>query len=143
MIDFFFKFTDEATAISDAAGTVYYTATATVNGNLRPGSWNPDRVAPGITVWRASQDTIGTTSIGTTIVTTIIHTPLAGWYGIISVPQVLPGLVNHSALQIGIDRDLAAAGATAIIKCNVTAVLQDLRFAPVFMGSAYPFGNLR
>ncbi|MES2367476.1 MAG: hypothetical protein V4563_16490, partial [Pseudomonadota bacterium] len=71
------------------------------------------------------------------------HTPLAGWYGIISVPQVLPGLVNHSALQIGIDRDLAAAGATAIIKCNITAILQDLRFAPVFMGSAYPFGNLR
>ncbi len=133
MYDYFFKFTDEASAVTSAAGTVYHNSVG----------WNADRVAPGITVWRASQDTIGTASIGTTIFTTIIHTPLAGWYGIISVPQVLPGLVNHSALQIGIDRDLAAAGATAIIKCNITAILQDLRFAPVFMGSAYPFGNLR
>lgn len=143
MIDYFFKFTNEAAAIADASGTIYYTPPQTFNGVTTPGSWNADRVAPGIQVWRASQDVAGSViGPGGVSVPTVTHTFLAGWFGIISIPIVKAALMNHSALQIAMNRELAAAGQAAILKNNLGALLQDLRFSPVFAGSNYPFGNL-
>jgi hypothetical protein len=136
MIDYFFKFSTEAAAIADASGTIYYQAAA--NGN--PASWNLWRVIPNLQVWRASQDVAGLDAQGNPIVT---HTFLPGWYGCISIMQQVPALLNHAALQIALDRDLAAAGQVAILKNNLGAILQDIRFSPVFCGSNYPFGNLK
>lgn len=132
MIDYFFKFNTEAAAIADAAGSQFYNANT---------GWNSDRVAPGLLVWRASQDVNGTDAQGNPTVT---HTPLAGWFGCISLDHVNNTLLNHANLQLAIDRDLSAAGQVAILKSNLTtAVLQDIRFSPLFAGSNYPFGNLK
>ncbi len=130
MIDYFFKFTDEASAIADASGTIYYSAGFTLRSVVYPGTWNPYRTIPNLQVWRTSQDIGG------------VHSFLPGWFGMIMVPQTIPALTNHSALQLAIDREAISAGQPGILKCNVTAILQDLRFQPVPMGSQYPFGAL-
>ncbi len=130
MYDYFFKFTDEAAAIADASGTIYYSPGFTLRSVVYPGAWNTWRVVPGIKVWRASQDIGG------------VHTFLPGWFGMIMVPQIIPALINHSALQLALDRDAISIGQPGILKCNITAILQDLRFQPVPLGSSYPFGNL-
>jgi hypothetical protein len=135
-IDYFFSFPTEAAAIASAAGTTYYIPAA--NGNSA--SWNLYRVAPGLQVWRPSQDVQGTDGQGNPIVT---HTFLPGWYGCISLNHIDPTLVNHPNLKLAIDRDLAAAGQPAIIKNNLGVLLNDIMFSPVFAGSNYPFGNLQ
>lgn len=142
MIDYFFQFANEAAAIANASGSIYYTvaSSSSSSGFPRAGGWNQDRVVPGLQIWRASQDVANPSSLGGGFT----HTMLPGWYGCISIPSVDNTLVNHANLQIAIDRDLSAAGGTAILRSNVSSgVLQDLRFQPVFAGSNYPFGNLK
>lgn len=131
MIDYFFKFLTEAAAIADAAGSIYYTSTA---------KWNADRVVPDLQIWRNSQDVAGPLVNG---VPTIVHTLLTGWFGVVSLDHIDATLLNHAALQVALDRDKAAAGLPAILKSNVTtAMLNDLRFQPVFAGASYPFGAI-
>lgn len=123
MIDYFFKFATEAVAIADAAGSIYY--------SVGDSQWNLYRVIPGLQIWRNSLDVAG------------VHTFLTGWYGVISLDSINNTLVNHAGLQLAIDREKSKAGQVAIIRSNLTnAVLQDLRFQPVFAGSNYPFGNM-
>lgn len=126
MIDYFFKFSTEAVAIADASGTLYYAGA----------SWDLNCVAPNLQVWRVSQD-VSDGQGG------FIHTYLTGWYGCVSLDHTDSTLVNHPSLQIAIDRTKAALGQVAILKSNLGAVLQDIRFSPVFAGSNYPFGNLQ
>lgn len=129
-IDYFFKWADEATAIADASGTIYYTPGSTVRGVAVSASWHPHRVIPNVKVWLASQDVGG------------VHTFLTGWFAIVSLEQILPSLINHAALQLALDRDAINAGRAGILKNNVGVNLQDIRFAPVFAGARYPFGAL-
>ena len=138
MIDYFFHFSSEAVAIADASGTIYHRP-ADVPNNI-PAMWNPDRVTPGLQIWRNSLDTSGgLDSFGNNIV---VHHYLTGWYGCVSLDHQDATLLAHAGLQLAIDRDLSAAGQVAIIKSNVGVALQDLRFSPVFAGSNYPFGAL-
>ncbi len=92
-----------------------------------------DRVIPNMQVWRASQDVNG------------VHTPLSGWFLLISLEsgRIPNALRDHASVQVVINRDKAnARQAGAIIRSTVSqALLQDLRFQPVFAGSDYPWGN--
>lgn len=91
-----------------------------------------DRVIPGLEVWRASQD------VGS------VHTLLPGWFLLISLEsgRIPAALRDHPAVQVVINRDRAnARQAGAIIRSTVSqALLQDLRFQPVFAGADYPWG---
>lgn len=121
MIDYIAKFADQATAMADA------TFVAQVVG----GDWLRDHCTP-ITVWRNSQDVGG------------VHTPLAGFFVLISLNNIVPALRDHAAIQLVIDSDKAAARqAGMVIKSNVSgAILQDIRLQPIFAGRDYPFGGL-
>ncbi len=133
MIDGIFKFTSLAAAKADPYVQTHMNALQTL--------FAEDRIIPGLQVWRASQDVVGTDAEGHPMVT---HTYLTGWFMLVSVSRPIPlALQNHSALQIGIDRDMAnARTAGMVLKSNITnAILQDLRFSPVFSGSDYPWGN--
>jgi len=133
MIDYFFQFSNEAAAISDASGTLYYKSA--IAG--APAHWNYDNVIPGIQVWRPSQDTVDGNG-------NVTHTFLTGWYGVISLNHVDNTLLNHAKLQVAIDRDKANAGvAGMVLKNNLTpsTLINDLMFSPVFDGANYPWGN--
>lgn len=101
-----------------------------------------DRVIPNLKVWRASQDTTGTDPEGNPTVT---HNYLAGWYMLVSLEsgRIPNALRDHAAVQVAINRDKANNRQTgAVIRSTVgAAVLQDLRFEPVFAGSDLPFGS--
>ena len=122
MIDYFFKFTNEAAALADAEGTAFY----------RDGAWNTDRVIPDVKVWRASQDVDG------------VHTYLAGWFCIVSINREMPALLSHASLQLALSRGkLNRREAGGVLVRNVSlALLADIRFEPVFAGADYPFGAM-
>lgn len=122
MIDYFLKFADEATA--KAALAQHLDAA---------GNWGASYVIGGITVWRNSQD------VG------ITHTPLAGFFMLVSLPTIVPALRDAAAVQVVIDRDMAKARQVgAVIKSNLSApLLQDIRIAPVFAGTDLPYGAMQ
>lgn len=97
-----------------------------------------DRVIPDIKVWRASQDTINGDG-------SVTHNYLAGYFVLISLPRLVVALRDDAAVQVVINRDLANQGLPgAIVRSAVgAAVLQDIRFEPVFAGSNYPWGSWR
>lgn len=133
MIDGIFKFTDLTAAKSDPYVQSHMDQLHTL--------FMADRVIPGLQVWRASQDVIGTDAQGFPMVT---HTFLTGWFVLVSVNRPIPsGLANHPALQVGIDVDLANSRTPGmILKNNIGgAILQDIRFSPVFAGRDFPWGN--
>ncbi len=123
-IDVVLKFTSLAAAKADPVVQQHYDAIE----NL----FAQDRVIPGLQVWRASQDVGGA------------HTFLPGWFLLISLEsgRIPNALRDHDAVQCVINRDKAnARQAGAIIRKTVSdAVMQDLRFQPVFAGSDYPWG---
>lgn len=121
MIDYILKFADEATAKTALAS------------RLIVNEWPLDHCIPDVKVWRASQDVGG------------VHTFLTGFFIIVSLGGIMPALRDLAVVQVVIDRDLAKARqAGAVIKSNVSnAILQDLRFAPVFAGSDFPYGAMQ
>lgn len=125
MIDYFLKYADEATAKTALASRV------------RGGEWPTEYCIAGVTIWRASQDTLAGNG-------GIVHTPLAGFFILVSLPNIIPALRDLAAVQVVIDRDLALARqAGAVIKSNVTnAILQDMVISPVFAGTDLPYGNM-
>lgn len=124
MIDVVLKFTSLAAAKADPVVQQHYDAIEDL--------FALDRVIPNVKVWRASQDVGG------------VHTYLSGWYALISLEsgRIPNSLRDHEAVQVVIDRDKANARQPgAIIRSTVgAAVLQDIRFQPVFAGSDYPWG---
>ncbi len=133
-IDVVLKFADVATAKADAVVLSHYDAVQD--------AFAGDRVIPNVKVWRTSQDVAGTDAQGNPTVT---HTYLPGFFVLISLPRVVPELRDHAAVQVVIDRDKAnARQAGMILRKTVTnAVMQDLRWSPVFAGSDYPWGAWR
>jgi hypothetical protein len=128
MIDYILKFASEA-----AAKTA-------LSSRLKIGEWPLDYCLPGITMWRESQDVAGTDVDGNP---TITHTPLTGYFIQASLDRVLPALRDLAAVQVVVDEELARARRPgAIIKSNVSnAILQDLRWSPVFAGRDNPWGT--
>lgn len=131
-IDVILKYASRAAALADLVAQ-----TNIDNQNVR--DFLSDRAIPNLQVWRASQDVAGTDADGNPTVT---HNYLSGFFVLISLPRVVPALRDDAAVQVVIDRDKAnAREAGAILKSTVgAAVLQDLRFSPVFAGADYPFG---
>ena len=123
-VDAVLKFSSLAAAKADPVVQRYYDAVLDL--------FAESMLIPNVKVWRASQDVNG------------VHTFLSGWYALISIEtKGLPDDVkNHAAIQVVIDRDKANARQVgAIIRSTVSAaLLQDLRFQPVFAGSDYPWG---
>jgi hypothetical protein len=124
MIDYILKYANEAAAKTALAS------------RLNAGEWPTDYFLPGITIWRDSQD-VPDGQGG------FIHTPLTGFFILVSLPNVLPALRDLAAVQVVVDRDLAKARQPgAVIKSNVTnAILQDLRWSPILAGSDNPWGT--
>lgn len=96
-----------------------------------------DRVES-IQVWRASQDT--TDGQGN-----VVHNYLAGFFVLVSASRLILSLRDDPNLQIVVNRDLCNERRSGcVVKSNINvAILQDIRFSPVFMGSDIPFGGLR
>jgi hypothetical protein len=131
-IDVVLKFASRAAAI------------AALSDYVRPDEdgiarFSRDRIMPDIKVWRVSQDVIGTDGEGNSTVT---HNYLAGYYVLVSLPRVVPALRDRAEVQFVYDRDKANARQSgAVLRSTVgPAVLQDIRFEPVFAGSDLPFG---
>jgi len=88
-----------------------------------------------VTIWRNSQDTVDGSG-------NVVHTPLSGFFVLISLDRVVDALLNHSAVQLVIDRDkMNARQPGFILKSGVSnAILQDLRISPIFAGMDVPWG---
>jgi len=130
-IDYILKFADKATAVADAVAVLQtYTDAQSVK------QFAQDHCLE-LTVWRNSQDT--TDGSGNAV-----HHPLAGYFVLISMPGVIPAVLNHSAVQIVVDRDKMNAGQGGFLLANniAGAILQDIRFSPVFTGMNVPWGGL-
>lgn len=121
MIDYFFRWTDEAAARADAI------AAAQHFGIQGPGGWQwfRDHVLPDVKVWRPTQDVGGT------------HTYLSGWSAIVSLDQQVQMLLNATALAFAMNRD----GPPYVIKNNIGVIITDIACAPIFAGSHYPIGG--
>lgn len=131
MIDYFLKFTSRTAAKNDADVREHFDTLE----DLFSGGY----VLPDVKFWRQSQDVAGTDAEGNPTAT---HTYLTGWFLCVSLPRVVQRLVDHSAVQLVLDREKAnARDKSAIIKSNVSlAVLKDLRWEPVPAGADYPWG---
>ena len=127
MIDYFFRFPDEATAISQAPAGFYTPAQPGPDPSL--GAWNADKVLPNIKAWRPSQDIGGQ------------HTYLTGWFAIVSLQNLNQQMLNHAALQFALDRTACIDGRPFVVKNNIGGVIGDVACAPIFCGSPYPVGG--
>lgn len=120
-IDVILRFTSRAAAKDDPAVRAYLRR----NEADTDDDFAPDAIIPNVKVWRASQDVNG------------VHNYLAGFFVLVSLPRIVPALRDHDAVQVVINADT-----NAVLRKTVSnAVMQDLRFEPVFAGSNYPFGN--
>lgn len=126
MIDYFFKWTDEAAAKEDVLMLADYL-------NVTPGGlreWVRDKILPNPKVWRPSQDTV--------VNGAVVHTYLTGWFLVVALERRVAVLLNSTALQFALDRDARNAGQPFVVKNNIGAVINDVKVAPVFAGSNYP-----
>lgn len=126
MIDYFFKWTDEAAAKADVLMLADYLNVAP--GGLR--EWARDKVLPNPKVWRPSQDTV--------VNGVVVHAYLTGWFLVVALERRVAVLLNSTALQFALDRDARNAGQPFVVKNNIGAVINDVKVAPVFAGSNYP-----
>jgi len=130
-IDAVFRFNSLADAVADPTVQQYMDQLRTL--------FLTDQAITDLQVWRVSQDVAGVSPDGIPIVT---HSYLGGFYLYVSLPRVVLSLRDHPNLQVAIDRDAANTRRPGmILKSNLTnAVLQDVRFQPVFAGADYPWG---
>lgn len=126
MIDYFFRWPDEASAISDAQALANNLG---VSLRTLANRWARDRVLPNVQVWRPSQDVGG------------VHTYLSGWSAIIAWPTQVNTLLNASALAFALDRDACNASLPFVIKNNIGTIITDVCCSPIFLGSNYPVGG--
>lgn len=127
MVDYGFQFASAAQAIADA--TMLAGQYSGVNA-----TWMADHVLAGITCWRPSLDVAG------------VHTPLAGYYVIVSVDTVaaIPALLNHAKLAFAFNRTSRISGQPFVIKNNIGAIISDLGCQPLFaMNNPYPIGGFQ
>lgn len=121
MIDYFFRWTDEAAAKADAISLAQHFGFQSSAAWV----WAADHVLPNVQVWRPSQDVGG------------VHTYLAGWSAIVSVNNQVAALLNAAALAFALNRD----GPPYVIKNNIGVIISDVACSPIFAGSHYPIGG--
>lgn len=125
MIDYFFRWTDEAAARADAISLAQHFGFNSSAGWF----WFKDHVLPNVQVWRPSQD-ITSSDI-------VTHTYLSGWSAIISLNNQVSVLLNSSQLAFALNRD----GPPYVIQNNIGAIISDIAVSPIFCGSHYPIGG--
>lgn len=118
-IDAILKFTSLAAALADPVVQQHV-------GDDQQQTFMSDHVIPNLQVWRDSQDVAG------------VHTYLLGYYALISLPRIVSALRDHPAVQVVINR----ADNTVVRRGTGIglALLNDLRFSPIYAGCAYPWG---
>lgn len=126
MIDYFFRWTDEAAAKADAVLLANHFSVQISSSVIL---WARERVLPGIQAWRPSQDSSG------------VHNYLSGFFAIVAIPQQSSVLLNASALQFALDRDACNAGQPFVVQNNIGTVITDVACQPIFCGSTYPIGG--
>lgn len=132
MIDFCMKFNTEADAITAATGTILGQFVPTAQGSAQTiWNWNTNFVLPNMQAWRLSQDVTNPDG-------SITHTFLTGWYCVVSTKGINQQLLNDPNLAFALDRD----GPPYVIKNNMGAVITNLGFQPIFVGSHYPIGGI-
>lgn len=122
MIDYFFQWTTEADAKTDALMLADHFAVEVSPGLI---DWARDRVLPNVKAWRPSQDVGG------------VHTYQTGWFAIVSLKNQVTVLLNATALAFALDRN----GPPYVIRNNIGAVITDIAVDPIFCGSHYPIGG--
>lgn len=128
MVDYAFKFADEATALADAT---------MLAGPFNGLGWLLDHVVV-VQAWRPSQDVTS----GSPPVTT--HTFLTGFFVVVSIdrPSLIPALFNHAALQFALNRTAREVGQAFVLKNNIGGVITDIAAQPLFeMSNPYPMGG--
>lgn len=100
-----------------------------------------DRVLS-VRAWRDSQDIAGVDGDGNPTVT---HNYLPGVFFVISLPRLVPSLRDNASIRAVLNLDKCAARtAGCVVKANVSnAMLQDIRFSPIFAGMDIPWGALQ
>ena len=148
MIDYAFKFADEASAITAALSLnpqLSRNLYMQTGDNPVAGSWNLDHVIPNVKVWRPSQDTTQTmTDSKGAQLQIVIHTYLSGWFAIVAANTETPiqVLFNASQLQFALNRTAREAGQPFVLKNNIGGIITDICCAPTFlMQNSYPVGN--
>jgi hypothetical protein len=127
-IDVMLKFATRAAALADPVVAQYLS-----KDDQGQDQFQTNDVLPNMRLWRASQDING------------VHTYLTGYYILVSLPQTIPSLRDHSAIQVAADRDkMNARQAGMILRTAIPmGTLQDIRFEPVFAGMDPPWGAWR
>jgi hypothetical protein len=133
-IDAMFKFASLAAAKADPVVQHYMAL-----DDSQQAQFQLNIIIPGVQVWRASQDVVGTDTDGNPTVT---HTFLPGYFIFVSADHIIPELRDHPALQVAVDRDkMNARQVGMVLKTNITnTLLQDLRFQPIYAGMNPPWG---
>jgi hypothetical protein len=134
-IDAMFKFASLAAAKADPVVQHYMSL-----DDSQQAQFQLNIIIPGVQVWRASQDVIGTDADGNPTVT---HTLLPGYFIFVSADHVISELRDHPALQVAVDRDkMNARQVGMVLKSTITnSLLQDLRFQPIYAGMNPPWGS--
>lgn len=117
--DYVLRFADTATARVDAQAMRHYLVTDTIP------DWDHSH---------AMQVQVRRISTGV---------PIAGFFVLISLDHAEPLLLNHTALQVAINRDKCNAHQSGcMIRSTLGAtILQDMMISPVFAGSNFPWGG--
>lgn len=126
--DYILQFPNAAAALADAQGAAQeYSAV--------DAAWFADH-AMIIRAWRNSQNPNGIDVDGNY---------LAGFYVLISFPRLVARLNTDAATVLVLNRDKCNAGLRGCVVGTTLSgtILQDVRVAPVYSGSLYPFGGLQ
>jgi hypothetical protein len=123
MIDYFCRWTDEASAKQDAMRLRNYFGT---DGGTVVQDWYLYQFLPNVKVWRPSQDVGG------------VHAYLTGWYGILALDHIEDVIYNDNSIAFVLSRE----GPPYLLKNNIGTVINDVAVEPIFSGSHYPLGGI-
>ncbi len=138
MIDFFFRWASEDEAKHDAIRLRQYFGQSGLESPDVIHNWYLNWFLPNVKAWRPSQDTFDNSSPPQ-----VIHTYLAGWFGILALETVIDVILNDNSLAFALNRDWTPGNSppNLIIKNNIGTVIQDVAVSPIFAGSHYPMGG--
>lgn len=134
MIDYFFRWNDQADARQDALMLADHLSVAPDSPDVR--DWMRDHVLPNVKAWRVSQDMPNSPDVGG-----VTHTYLSGWFAIVATRTQVQVLLNAAALQFALDRDACNRGDPFVVRNNIGALITDIGCEPIFAGSNYPIGG--
>ena len=127
MIDHVMLYATEAAAKADKERL------AEAGGISTTDEWQLNQSIPDIRLWQPSKDTIvdGKT----------VHTYLKGFYLLISLNHPEPLLLETPSIFFALDRDAADRGEPFVLLNDIGAMISDMAFEPMFLGSKYSVGG--